>query len=159
MNNNPIKKTNRIWQYWSTHIKLTIILIIMWAIFFIFSRKELNELPRSVIPFLGTIVATLLGLTFTSFAILVAITPNIRRDYVATDTFDNIGKMFYITLIIQFCTVILSVMTYIFFNTEIYYAILLATTFFAVFSMGFLLFLIREIFILFKSIRNRLINQ
>ncbi|WP_298278420.1 hypothetical protein [Ferroplasma sp.] len=101
-------------------------------------------------------MATLLGLTFTAFAILFTITPYIRRDYVATDTFGNTGKTFTITLVIQFFTVILSFMAYVFFDADVYYGILLATTFFAVFSMGFLLFLIREMFILFRAIRNSL---
>lgn len=153
---NSIKKPNRIWQYWSEHIILSIILIVIWILFFIAAHQELKELPRSVVPFLGTIMATLLGLTFTAFAILFTITPYIRRDYVATDTFSNTGKTFTITLVIQFFTVILSFMAYVFFNTDVYYGILLATTFFAVFSMGFLLFLIREMFILFRAIRNSL---
>ena len=156
MNNNLIKKPNRIWQYWSEHIILSIILIVIWILFYIAANQELKELPRSVVPFLGTIMATLLGLTFTAFAILFTITPYIRRDYVATDTFGNTGKTFTITLVIQFFTVILSFMAYVFFDADVYYGILLATTFFAVFSMGFLLFLIREMFILFRAIRNSL---
>jgi len=159
MNNNAMKKNNKIWQYWSAHIILSILLIIIWIVFLAFAHQELSELPRSVIPFLVTILATLLGLTFTAFSILVAITPNIRKDFVITDTFDNIGKTFYITMIIQFFTVILSFMAYIFFNTEAYYYLLPASTFGTVFSLGFLFFLIRDIFILFKGIRNRNNNE
>ncbi|WMT51249.1 MAG: hypothetical protein RE471_09760 [Ferroplasma sp.] len=151
---NSISKSKRIWQYWSEHIELSGLLVGIWILFVSLSQQELKELPRSVIPFLVTILATLLGLTFTAFSILVAITPSIRKDFVRTVTFDNIGKTFYITLIIQFLTLILSLMDYIFFSTDLYYYILLASTFGTFFSLGFLLYLVRDIFGLFRVVRG-----
>ena len=83
-------KNKSIWQYWSAHIILSIVLI---SIFFIaLLNRDIIQIPRSTIPFLSTILSTLLGLTITAFSILVAVTPNIRKDFVETTTFENIGK-------------------------------------------------------------------
>lgn len=154
-----MEKKNKIWQYWSTHIKLSILLVVISALFILLSNNYLSKIPRSVIPFLGTILATLLGLTFTAFSILVAITPNIRKDFIATYTFDNIGKTFYFTLIIQFIAVILAFISYVFFSTWAYFYLLRISIMMTIFSFAFLIFLVRDMFILFKGVRNKIIEK
>jgi len=153
-----MEKTKKIRQYWSTHIILSIALALICVPFIIFLKSNINMIPRSTIPFLSTILSTLLGLTFTAFSILVAVTPNIRKDFVATDTFNNIGKTFYLTLVIQFIADIFSFISYLLFDTTAFVSLMCSTIILSIYSFGFLFFLIRDIFILFKSVRNMILH-
>ena len=151
-------KNKRIWQYWSTHIILSIALALISILIMVFLNKDIIQIQRSTIPFLSTILSTLLGLTFTAFSILVAVTPNIRKDFIETTTFENIGKTFYLTLLIQFIADILSFFLYILFDTNAFYLLMDFTIILSIYSFGFLFFLIRDIFVLFKGIRNKILH-
>ena len=57
-------------------LSIIISFTIIWA-----GIDYINKIPREMIPFISSIFATLLGLTFTAFAIFTAFLPNVREDF------------------------------------------------------------------------------
>jgi len=122
-----------------------------------FLGSSILEVPRGAIPFLATVLSTLLGLTFTAFAIISAFMPNLRVDYVSTNTFLNIGKTFIMTLLIQLFSLVMSFFSYLLYglpnSNVVFFSMIIGTTF----SFGFLGMLILEMFRLFRIARNNMI--
>jgi hypothetical protein len=118
----------------------------------------LKSLPRESIPFVATVFSTLLGLTFTAFAITSAFMPNVRKDYLSTQTFMNIGRTYITTMALELASLILSFLAYLLFDTPIFALLIYLTLGGVVFSMSFLVMLLRGMFGLFKSVRNSLVS-
>ncbi len=146
-------------QYWSMEIFLVVLYgaISGFIVFLLFS--EIVNLPRSSLPFLTTVLSTLLGLTFTAFAIVSAFIPNLSKDFVKTKTFANIGKLFYWTLLLQIISLILSFFSYLLFGTTIYVHLIIITIVATTYSFGFLAYLIHNTFLLFKISRNEVLRK
>ena len=146
-------------QYWSSHLLLIIGLTIFSGVVLYSLGNAITTIPRSSIPFLATVQSTLLGLTFTAFAIISAFMPSLRRDYVETNTFLNIGRTFVGTLFIQFFSLIMSFFTYLSFPFLDMKTLLFATVTGTIFSFGFLGLLIWQMFMLFRIARNSIVRK
>ena len=145
---------------WKEHISVGVLILIMVIITNLLVYNKIEEIPRSALLQFSDLVATLLGLTFTAFAILVSITPMLRKDLLKTDIFDSIGTMFYVTLILQFFSLIFTFVSYIIFGHNIFYIFInIVTINLAAWSLGFLLYSIRNLFVLFKSTKNKILND
>lgn len=123
-----------------------------------YMRTSILTVPRDAIPFLATVLATLLGLTFTAFAIISAFMPNLREDYVSTHTFMNIGTTFFLTLLIQFISLILSFFSYLLYYQSYVHVMLFFTITGTIFSFGFLGTLIWGMFRIFRIARNKIVK-
>lgn len=140
---------------WKENITVAMVILMAAIITLILVYNKIEGIPRSVLPEFSDMLTTLLGLTFTAFSILVSITPRIRKDFVKTDVFDAIGMVFYITLLFQFIALIFSFISYILYSHTIGYILcIMVSIAFTVLSLGFLLYLIRNLFLIFKSIKN-----
>lgn len=145
---------------WKEHIVVGIVIIGADIFTTLLIYNKIEVIPRSALLEFSDLLATLLGLTFTAFAILVSITPMIRKDFLKTDIFDAIGKIFYATLILQFFSLILTFVSYILFGDNVYYiSTMLVSINFAIWSLGFLLYLIRYLFVIFRSIKNKILEK
>ena len=122
---------------WKEHIAVGVLILIMVIITNLLVYNKIEEIPRSALLQFSDLVATLLGLTFTAFAILVSITPMLRKDLLKTDIFDSIGTMFYVTLILQFFSLIFTFVSYIIFGHNIFYIFInIVTINLAAWSLG-----------------------
>lgn len=146
-------------QFWVYHLLSAVIMAIFSGIVLYFLGASILEVPRGTIPFLATVLSTLLGLTFTAFAIISAFMPNLRVDYVSTNTFLNIGKTFIMTLLIQLFSLVMSFFSYLLYGLPNSNAVLFATITGTIFSFGFLGMLIWEMFRLFRIVRNNMIRK
>jgi hypothetical protein len=145
---------------WKEHISVGVIILAAVIITNILVYNRIEEIPRSALLEFSNLLATLLGLTFTAFAILVSITPMIRKDFLKTDIFDSIGVIFYVTLILQFFSLIFTFMSYILFGHNIYYVFInIVAISLAVWSLGFLLYSIRYLFLIFRSTKNKILEK
>lgn len=154
LNDDEGKLIQKAKQYWSEHILLTIASLIVGSVLIILLRHYLNSVPRGAIPFVATIFATLLGLTFTSFAIFTAFLPNIRIDFLRTETFSNEGRTFRFTIYLEISTMTLSFLDYVLFNTNLFTPLLYLLVLLMILSIGFFTLLIRDTFLLFEHARK-----
>lgn len=145
-------------QYWSVPIILVIVYGVISILILLFLFPEIVNLPRGSLPFLATVLSTLLGLTFTAFAIVSAFVPNLRKDFVKTNTFKNIGRLFYWTLFLQIVSLILSFFSYLLFGNSAYVYLIGATLVATIYSFGFLAYLIHNTFLLFNISRNEMMR-
>jgi len=149
---------SRIIQFWSSHIKLSIFSFILSLILIYALNPYLINLPREAIPFVATVFSTLLGLTFTAFAITSAFMPNVRKDYLSTQTFMNVGRTYMVTMGLELTSLVFSFLAYLLFDTSFFVFLIFFTLGGVVFSIAFLAMLLRAMFGLFKSVRNSLIE-
>lgn len=146
-------------QYWSTHIWLSAVLMAASIASLLTLRSFLLDLPRNAIPFLATVFSTLLGLTFTTFAIFTAFMPNLRIDFVKTNTFLNQGKTFRITIYLELVSLVFTFLDYILYGSAAFVAAIYLTMILVIWSMGFFYLLVDDTFRLFKSARDHIIKQ
>ena len=145
---------------WKELVTVGVSIFIMGIVADVLLYNRLEEIPRSALLEFSDLLATLLGLTFTAFAILVGITPMIRKDFLRTDVFDSIGKIFYVTLILQFFSLILTFISYFLFGHNVFYFFAnLATISLTVWSLGCLLYSIQNLFRLFKVTKNKISKE
>lgn len=147
---------NRILQFWSAQIWLSLFSLFFSTILIFALSKFLATIPRDFLPFIATIFSTLLGLTFTSFAVVSAFMPTLGQNYLRTQTFYNIGSTFMFTLLFQLAALIISLFTYLLYQTSARILLVDVVIFAMVFSLSFLVLLIRDMFQLFKITRNRI---
>ncbi len=144
---------------WKEHITVLILILIVIIITIVLIYNKIDNIPRSALPEFADMLATLLGLTFTAFSILVSITPRIRKDFLKTDIFDAIGIIFYVTLILQFFALIFTFISYMLYMDSItsitYILCMIIAISLTVSSLGFLLYLIKQLFLIFKSVKNQ----
>jgi len=100
-------------QFWSSELKLIVVVTVLFSLFLLAFKNYDIIMTKSAIPFLSTVFSTLLGLTFTAFAIIGAFMPNIERDFLATKTFETFITTFKITLYLQLAALILSISDYV----------------------------------------------
>lgn len=145
---------------WKEHISVGVLILIMVIITNLLVYNKIEEIPRSALLQFSDILATLLGLTFTAFAILVSITPMIRKDFLKTDIFDSIGTIFYATLILLFFSLVFTFLGYTLYGHYIYYIfVIIIAISFAVWALGFLFYSIRFLFLIFKSIKKTILEE
>lgn len=147
---------NRLLQFWSAQIWLSLFSLFLSIILILELNRFLVNIPRDFLPFIATIFSTLLGLTFTSFAIVSAFMPTLGQNYLRTQTFDNIGSTFIFTLLFQLAALIISLFTYLLYQTSGRIVLFDTVIFAMVLSLSFLVLLIRYMFQLFKITRNRI---
>ncbi len=150
---------NKLKQLWGRHILLSIGSIIF-AILLISSLQVYIEvLPRSILPFLATVLSTLLGLTFAAFAIFTAFMPNIRADYVGTATFLNQARTFIFTIYLQVLSLTFTFIEYLLFNTNFNLLFMYMTIVLVIWAFVFFIVLVHNTFHMFKSVRNQIISK
>lgn len=146
----------RIKQYWLNHVILSVLLIAISCLMLYMMRESIEALPRNSIPFLATVFSTLLGLTFTTFAIFTAFMPNLRKDFVGTNTFLNEGRTFRFTIYLEILTLLLTFLDYIIFGSPAFDFTIFVTVILVIWSIGFFYFLVENTFRLFKSVREQI---
>ena len=143
---------------WDGTVKSAIIFLIISAVFIFFFSNEISSLDRSAILYFSTISATLLGLTFTAFAVISAFLPNIEKDFLKTQAFVNFTTTFKITMFIELLSLLLAIVNYLLFHTQ-YYSIFNGITITLIFlTIGFMVILIDRTFKIFKITRNKILN-
>lgn len=146
-------------QFWSTELKIIIVITIIYFLFLIpFSNHEII-LTREVVPFLSTVFSTLLGLTFTAFAIIGAFMPNIERDFLATNTFETFIVTFKITLYLQLTALVLSIADYVLVTYSISPILGTILIYLALLTSGFMGLLFHRTFRVFGITRNGLLGN
>ena len=153
------KMATRILQFWKTELRGLVVITILSLLFLILFRNHVTSLQRTSIPFLSTVFSTLLGLTFTAFAIISAFMPNIERDFLATKTFESFILTFKITMSLQLLALVISILDYILFSN--YYSFLMnfVLLYFTFLTLGFMAFLLHRTFRVFRIARNGLIKR
>jgi len=135
---------------WDGTVKSALIFLIMSVIFIYFFSNNISSLGRGAILYFSTISATLLGLTFTAFAVISAFLPNIEGDFLKTKTFENFITTFKITMFIELLSLLLAIVNYLLFHTQ-YYSIFNGITITLIFlTIGFMAILINRTFKVFK---------
>ncbi len=137
---------------------MAVLLLAFSSILVYFFDTFIRAIPRSGVPFFATMFATLLGLTFTAFAILAAFLPNIERDFLGTKTFSVFQITFELTLSLELVSLILSIIAYLSFSTEIYLYILYSLVFSTMLTIGFLGLLINKTFYVFTITKEGLLK-
>lgn len=143
-------------QYWTTHTILSVFLIMISIIVIYFLNNFILALPRNAIPFLATVFSTLLGLTFTTFAIFIAFMPNLRTDYVETETFLNEGRTFRFTIYFEILALLFTFFDYLIYDTTAFVVTIYVTVVLVIWSLGFFSMLVESTFRLFTSARDRI---
>lgn len=159
MEGNKRRRYRGIKQYWSEQILVSLVSLLIGSFLIVFFKTFLNTVPRAAIPFIATVFATLLGLTFTAFAIFTAFLPNIRVDFLKTKTLADEGLIFKFTIYLEMYTMLVSFLDYIFFGTDIFLPILYLMVLLIILSLGFFILLIRDTFLLFELARNWKIEE
>ncbi len=154
MRNEERKTVKTILQYWAEHIIVAISALVVGILFIIFLNPYLTKIPRDAVPFIATIFATLLGLTFTSYAIFTAYLPNLKVDFVRTKTFANEGWTFRFTIYLQLITMVISLLDYLLFNSIAFVPFIYLTVLLMILSMGFFALLVNDTFLLFEQARK-----
>ena len=143
---------------WDGTVKSALVFLIMSAIFIFYFSNDISSLGRSAILYFSTISATLLGLTFTAFAVISAFLPNIEKDFLKTKTFENFTRTFKITMFIELLSLLIAIVNYLLFNTQ-YYSIFNGITITLIFlTIGFMAILIDRTFKVFKMTRNEILS-
>ena len=137
---------------------MAILLLPFSSILLYFFSTYVSDIPRSGVPFFATVFATLLGLTFTAFSILAAFLPNIEKDFLGTKTFRVFQKTFEITLSLELVSLVLSIIAYMAFSTDIYRYILYGLVSSTMLTIGFLGFLISKTFKVFTITKEGLLK-
>lgn len=150
--------TTKVLQFWKSELRAFVFITILSVVFLILFRNYVASLQRGSVSFLSTVFSTLLGLTFTSFAIISAFMPNIERDFLATNTFDGFILTFKITMSLQLIALVMSILDYIIFFA--YYAVLMNSVllYFTFLTLGFMAFLLNRTFRVFRITRNGIIR-
>jgi len=144
-------------KFWSVAIKLMVGFIVISILFIYFFKNNVNEMPRNGIPFLATTFSTLLGLTFTAFAIIGAFMTNTPKDFLGTGTYETFIDIFKATMLFQVMALILSIFEYFIFGTMYFVPILYLLITFIIISLGFFTFLVDKTFKIFKMNRKNLL--
>ena len=143
---------------WDGTVKSAVIFFIISVIFIFYFGNDISSLGRNAILYFSTISATLLGLTFTAFAVISAFLPNIEKDFLKTKTFENFTTTFKITMFIELLSLLLAIVNYLLFHTQ-YYSIFNGITITLIFlTVGFMAILIDRTFKVFKMTRNEILN-
>lgn len=150
---------NKVKQLWGRHILLSIVSIIFAILLIFFLNSYIEALPRSILPFLATVLSTLLGLTFAAFAIFTAFMPNIRPDYVSTTTFLNQARTFIFTIYLQVLSLTFTFIDYLLFNSNFNLPFMYITLILVIWAFAFFIMLVQNTFHLFKSVRNQIISK
>ena len=143
---------------WDGTVKSALIFLFMSGIFIYVFSNNISSLGRDAILYFSTISATLLGLTFTAFAVISAFLPNIEKDFLKTKTFENFTTTFKITMFIELLSLLLAIVNYLLFHTK-YYSIFNGITITLIFlTVGFMAILIDRTSKVFKITRNEILN-
>ena len=142
-------------QFWLRQISIVFLSVVLYAVTLWLAWPEVSSLPRDVIETLFTASATLLGLTFTAFAILATFIPGLRADFVRSRTFVTMGKTFTFSMGAEFCTLVLSGISMLAYGTAGSSLAGLTAVFFAILSAGLLVQLIGYMSTLFRMARSR----
>ena len=143
---------------WDGTVKSAIVFLILSVIFIFFFKNDIASMGRSAILYFSTISATLLGLTFTAFAVISAFLPNIEKDFLKTKTFENFTRTFKITMFIELLSLLIAIVNYLLFQTR-YYSIFNGITITLIFlTIGFMAILIDRTFKVFKMTRNEILS-
>jgi hypothetical protein len=140
-------------------LKIIVIITILYLLFLIPLNNHHIILTKGVVPILLTVFSTLLGLTFTAFAIIGAFMPNIERDFLATKTFETFITTFKITMYLQLIALILSIADYVLITyiiSEILGTILI---YLSLLTSGFMWLLFHRTFRVFRITRNGLLGK
>jgi hypothetical protein len=135
-------------------LSIIISFTIIWA-----GIDYINKIPREIIPFISSIFATLLGLTFTAFAIFTAFLPNVREDFLRTSFFKIEGKTFGLTIYIELFTTVITFFDYILYGTELSYPLFSITIILITLSFGYFSLLIYDIIKIFELTRKKLAKE
>lgn len=146
-------------QYWSYEIKATAITAVAIAILLYIGSSPISELPRSSMALMATILSTLLGLTLTAFSILIAFMRNFTIDFLETNTFLNIGRLFRLIMVVELVSLIVSVVTYVAYSTKYHDIGLFLALFTASLSLTYFWILLNRTFTLFRIARDQIINN
>lgn len=147
-------------SFWEEQIKLSIFLGLISIIALIpYILLGLKEIPRNGMTLISSVFATLLGLTFTSFAIIITLMPNIRRDFLSTNTFTVFLETFKIVLYIQLVSMINGIVNYFVFGTNLYFIGGLTIIILIIFSLGFFAYLLKKTFQIARIVRNKIIEN
>lgn len=146
----------RIWQFYSRQIRATVLAFVAFVVIYVLAASYLYSIPQAGFATLAGMFATLLGLTFTAFSILTALTPSVPRSLVGTKTFLMFGQTFVFTMWLQLATVLLSGLCYLTFGEKWVPGFGAASIFLAVLSVAFLLVVVHYMLYLFKLVRKEL---
>ncbi len=149
---------SKIMQFWRTQVTIFILLTFLSVGFIFFSYSYLSAIPRNGIPFVATIFSTLLGLTFTAFAIIGAFMPNIEKDFLSTRTFENFFDTFKVTMTLELISLTLCLFYYVTFSGPYSFIFMEVLTGSSILSLGFMAYLINKTFKVFKIARRGLLN-
>lgn len=140
-------------------MKIIVIITILYLLILVPLNNHHIILTKGVVPILLTVFSTLLGLTFTAFAIIGAFMPNIERDFLATKTFETFITTFKITMYLQLIALILSIADYVLITyiiSEILGTILI---YLSLLTSGFMWLLFHRTFRVFRITRNGLLGK
>lgn len=149
---------NHIKQYWQYEIRLTIATSIVVFALLYFGTTPISNLPRSAMALFATILSTLLGLTLTAFSILIAFMRNFTVDFLQTNTFFNIGRLFRLIMVLELLSLVISVLTYVVYGSSFYEIGLFMAIFTLSLSLVYFWLLLNKIFRMFSIARNDLIK-
>lgn len=149
----------KVLQFWKTELTGLVVITILSLLFLALFSNYVTSLQRTSVPFLSTVFSTLLGLTFTAFAIISAFMPNIERDFLATKTFESFILTFKITMSLQLLALVISIIDYTLFSNDYAFlmnSVLLYLTFL---TLGFMAILLHRTFMVFRIARNGLVKR
>ena len=149
----------KILQFWKTELMGLVVITILFLLFLILFSDHVTSLQRTSVPFFSTVFSTLLGLTFTAFAIISAFMPNIERDFLATKTFESFILTFKITMSLQLSALVVSIIDYTLFSTDYALPMNSLLLYFTFLTLGFMAFLLHRTFRVFRIARNGLIKR
>lgn len=147
---------DRLWQFWSHQIVIGILSGAVTAAIVLVSPGTIESIPQTGFEALTGGLATLLGLTFTSFSILTTFMPGLRRDFVKSQTFSSMGATFVLTMAAQISALSGSAVCFVFYRTEILNILSPPTVFLSLLSVGLMAELVSYMFSLFEMARRGL---
>lgn len=111
---NRLAPTNRLWQFYGRPIVWTLGALWVYAALLWVAGSAILTLSAGADEAVANIFAVLFGLTLTAFAVLSAVMPVLRRDFVKSETLDSMSRVFTLTMCTQLATVVLAWAGFIF---------------------------------------------
>jgi hypothetical protein len=141
-------------QFWSRQLFIGIISAALTIAITQAAPGTIEGIPQTGFEALSGGLATLLGLTFTSFSILTTFMPNLRKDFVRSRTFSAMGATFVLTMAIQMAALSLTAVCFVLYRPSVLEVLSSAAAFLSLFSIGLMAELIGYMFNLFEIARR-----
>lgn len=148
------ERVSSVSQFWSRQIAILAAAAVVTELALWWFYDEISSIPPSGFEALSTGFATLLGLTFTAFAIVATFMPALRSDFVKSQSFEMIGRTFVIAMIAQGSAFSLATLGFILYTPEFTRQMAPFLVFTAVASLGLLAKLGDYMFSLFRMARQ-----